>query len=40
MLADVGVDVNNQMYPIAYAIVESETRDSWRWFVELLHVDF
>ncbi|KAL5570950.1 hypothetical protein UlMin_020547 [Ulmus minor] len=39
LLAAVGVDINNQMYPIAYAIVESETRDSWRWFLELLNVD-
>ncbi|KAL5540018.1 hypothetical protein UlMin_043973 [Ulmus minor] len=39
LLAAVGVNANNQMYPIAYAIVESETRDSWRWFLELLNVD-
>ncbi|KAL5574033.1 hypothetical protein UlMin_023630 [Ulmus minor] len=39
LLAAVGVDANNQMYPIAYAIVESKTRDSWRWFLELLNVD-
>ncbi|KAL5577301.1 hypothetical protein UlMin_019000 [Ulmus minor] len=39
LLADVGIDPNNQMYPIAYAIVESETRDSWRWFLDLLNVD-
>ncbi|KAL5559251.1 hypothetical protein UlMin_035462 [Ulmus minor] len=39
LLAAIGVDANNQMYPIAYAIVESETRDSWRWFLELLNVD-
>ena len=28
LLIAIGVDPNNQMYPIAYAIVESETRDN------------
>ncbi|KAK0601228.1 hypothetical protein LWI29_022338 [Acer saccharum] len=36
LLTAIGVDPNNQMYPIAYALVESECRDSWEWFLELL----
>ncbi|KAK8507019.1 hypothetical protein V6N12_041696 [Hibiscus sabdariffa] len=32
-------DDNNQMYPIAWAIVESETKDSWTWFLSLLNED-
>ncbi|XP_058202944.1 uncharacterized protein LOC131317406 [Rhododendron vialii] len=32
----VGRDDNNQMYPIAMAVVESELKDSWTWFLELL----
>ncbi|KAF9602703.1 hypothetical protein IFM89_030591 [Coptis chinensis] len=29
-------DGNNQMYPIAWAVVEGENNDSWFWFVNLL----
>ena len=36
LLAAVGKDANNQMYPIAYAVVEAETKESWKWFVDLL----
>ncbi|XP_071918009.1 uncharacterized protein [Coffea arabica] len=32
----VGRDGNNQMYPIAMACVESECKESWHWFLELL----
>lgn len=28
------------MFPIAYAVVESETLESWEWFIELLIVNF
>ncbi|XP_073223518.1 uncharacterized protein [Cicer arietinum] len=31
LIAAVGKDGNNQMIPIAYAVVEAETKDSWRW---------
>ena len=37
--AAVGKDGNDQIYPIAYAVVESETRDSWKWFLDLLLED-
>jgi hypothetical protein len=39
LIAAVGRDGNNQMIPIAYAVVESERKDSWKWFVELLLED-
>lgn len=29
-------DGNNQMYPLAMAVVEAETKDSWMWFLEKL----
>ncbi|KAL3529703.1 hypothetical protein ACH5RR_009025 [Cinchona calisaya] len=29
-------DGNNQMYPIAMAIVEAECKDSWMWFLKLM----
>ncbi|XP_074346458.1 uncharacterized protein LOC141685244 [Apium graveolens] len=36
LLAAVGRDGNNQMFPICYAVVESENTDSWRWFIDLM----
>ncbi|WVY90703.1 hypothetical protein V8G54_036217 [Vigna mungo] len=35
-----GGDGNEQMLPIAYAIVEVENKDLWTWFLELLIEDF
>ncbi|KAL3535413.1 hypothetical protein ACH5RR_003874 [Cinchona calisaya] len=31
-----GSDGNNQMYPIAMAVVEAECNDSWMWFLKLM----
>jgi hypothetical protein len=39
LLCAIGRDGNNQMYPIAWAIVEKETNDSWDWFCDLLFKD-
>ncbi|GLT90803.1 hypothetical protein SLE2022_087200 [Rubroshorea leprosula] len=39
MLSAVGKDGNNQMFPIAWAVVESECLESWQWFFELLKTD-
>ncbi|GLT85469.1 hypothetical protein SLE2022_036590 [Rubroshorea leprosula] len=39
LLFAVGRDGNNQMYPIAWAVVESENNDSWQWFMEKLAND-
>ncbi|GLU04917.1 hypothetical protein SLE2022_220450 [Rubroshorea leprosula] len=36
MLSAVGKDGNNQMFPIAWEVVESECLESWQWFFELL----
>lgn len=36
LLVAVGRDGNNQMFPIAWAIVEKETTESWSWFLKLL----
>ncbi|XP_012852596.1 PREDICTED: uncharacterized protein LOC105972205 [Erythranthe guttata] len=36
LLCAVGIDGNNSMYPIAYAMVLKENRKSWEWFVSLL----
>lgn len=39
LFAAVGRDGNNQMFPIAWAIVEKETTESWTWFIEQLKSD-
>ncbi|XP_059461899.1 uncharacterized protein LOC132190869 [Corylus avellana] len=39
LLAAVSRDGNNNMYPIAFAVVEAETKDSWIWFLETLVSD-
>ncbi|GJT51973.1 mutator type transposase [Tanacetum coccineum] len=39
ILITVGVDANNGMYPVAYAIVEAESKASWCWFLSLLGED-
>jgi hypothetical protein len=39
LMVAVGRDANNNMYPIAMAVVEAETNDSWTWFLEALVTD-
>lgn len=39
VLSAVGLDGNNGIYPLAYAIVEAETKSSWTWFLECLGDD-
>ncbi|GAU15822.1 hypothetical protein TSUD_236380 [Trifolium subterraneum] len=34
-----GRDANDQYYPLAFGVVENETKDSWRWFLTLLLED-
>jgi len=36
LLADIGQDPNDQMLPIAIVVVEGKTKDSWKWFLDLL----
>lgn len=33
MLVAVGVDVNDQLFPLAFIMVEGENNDSWGWFM-------
>ena len=33
ILTAVGVDGNNGIYPVAYALVEAETMEAWSWFL-------
>ena len=39
VLAAVGRDGNNQMFPLAWGIVTVENKDNWMWFIERLQMD-
>ncbi|KAH0666466.1 hypothetical protein KY285_027672 [Solanum tuberosum] len=39
LLTVVGIDGNNNIFPIAYAIVEKESKESWVWFLNYLAAD-
>ncbi|KAM6564850.1 hypothetical protein CsatB_009362 [Cannabis sativa] len=39
LLAAIGVDGGNSIFPVAYAVVEKETTSSWEWFLTLLKDD-
>lgn len=36
LMSAVSRDANNNIYPIAMAVVEAEMKDSWSWFLETL----
>jgi hypothetical protein len=39
LLCAIGRDANNQMYPVAWGVVEKENNDSWDWICDLLFRD-
>ena len=39
LLTDVGIDGDNAIFPIAYAAVESESGETWSWFLDYLKED-
>ena len=39
MLCAIGMDDNDDMFLIVYAVVEGETRNSWQWFISILLED-
>ena len=39
LMCAVGRDPNDEYFPLAYAVVEAETKDSWTWFLNLLLAD-
>ncbi|XP_027171989.1 uncharacterized protein LOC113771616 [Coffea eugenioides] len=36
LLTGVGINSNDYVYPVAYAVVEAEKKRSWKWFIEFL----
>ncbi|KAL0399904.1 UNVERIFIED_CONTAM: hypothetical protein Sradi_2333700 [Sesamum radiatum] len=39
LLTAVGIDPNNNIYPIAYAVVRNESGETWEWFLTVLKQD-
>ncbi|KAL4576182.1 hypothetical protein LXL04_012271 [Taraxacum kok-saghyz] len=39
LLSAVGRDANNQMYPLAWAVVAVENKETWKWFLDNLLED-
>ncbi|KAJ9547108.1 hypothetical protein OSB04_019651 [Centaurea solstitialis] len=39
LLSAIGRDANNQVYPIAWAVVSIENKENWKWFLSLLQSD-
>ncbi|KAF7835650.1 Glycoside hydrolase, family 47 [Senna tora] len=39
LMAAVGLDGNNNQFPIAMAVVEQENRDAWEWFLDIFSED-
>ena len=37
LAAAVGIDGHNWMFPVAYGVFGSETKDNWEWFMKMLH---
>ena len=39
LLTVVGINPNNKIFPICYAVVKVGSKDSWSWFLQLLIED-
>lgn len=39
LILAIGIDPNNQYFPLAFAVVEAKTKDSWTWFLTKLLID-
>ncbi|KAL5783072.1 hypothetical protein ACOSP7_008101 [Xanthoceras sorbifolium] len=34
----IGIDANNEVFPVAWCVAEGESKQSWGWFLDLLHL--
>jgi len=39
LMVAIARDLNEEYFPLAVAVVEAETKDSWTWFINLLLAD-
>lgn len=39
ILTTIGIDPNNQIFFVAYAVVKIESKVNWSWFIDLLISD-
>jgi hypothetical protein len=39
LLCAIGINGNDDIFPIVYAVAEAETRESWQWFIQILLED-
>ncbi|KAK8613411.1 hypothetical protein V6N13_101173 [Hibiscus sabdariffa] len=39
LLSAIGVDGNDNLYPICWVVVEAENESSWHWFLSLMMID-
>ena len=39
LLTAIGIDANNSIFHVAYAVVESECKASWTWFLTFMEAD-
>ena len=39
LITAIARDLNEKYFPLAYVVVEAETKDSWTWFINLLLAD-
>ncbi|KAL5784528.1 hypothetical protein ACOSQ2_006920 [Xanthoceras sorbifolium] len=38
LMSAIGIDANNGVFPVAWCVAEGESKQSWGWFLELLHL--
>jgi hypothetical protein len=39
LLIAMAQDANNEVYPLAFAVVKSKSKDSWKWFLSCIKED-
>ena len=39
LITTIARDLNEEYFPLAYAVIKAKTKDSWTWFINLLLAD-